>query len=510
MGGWFLLIEYLLGVDSGTTACKSILFSADGHLIAEASVEFSIYHPKPMWAEQDPDWWWNAVITTIKEVLKKAKISKKEIVGIGIDSQREAVVPLDGEGRKLANSIIWLDKRTLPQVEKIRAIIPLDKVIETTGIPIDHMFSAAKILWIKDENPQIFKRAKKFLCAKDYIVYRLTGEIVTDPSMASRTMLFDVNKRKWADDICDALGIPMEVLPDVKGSWEVVGEVTSRAAKLTGLAKGLPVVGGGGDRPCEALGAGVIEPSYVNIGTGTGTALTTPLTEPNVDKNGRIGCCCHVVPDTWEYEIGIMTTGASLRWFRDNFGYEYIEKSKKTGVNPYVYLDKSAEKISPGCDNLFYYPYLMGALAPKFNDIAKGVFFGFTLSNTKAHFVRAVLEGVAFQYRETLDLLKGLGVNIREASMVGGETKSDLWNQIKADVTGKLIRIPEVVDAATLGSAILAGMGVGLYKDIKNAVERTVRFKKIYEPRQHKRYTKLYEKYKNVYKFIEAAYEVIA
>lgn len=506
------MAEYLLGVDSGTTACKSIVFDVEGHSISGASAEYGIRHPKPTWAEQDPDWWWNAAVQTVREALSKARISGKEIVGIGVDSQREAVVPLDSEGRKLADSIIWLDRRTIPQAEKIKRLIPVSEVIETTGVPIDYIFSASKILWIKEETPRIFERAKHFLCAKDYIVYRLTGEIITDYSMASRTMLFDTNKRKWSENLCETLGIPVEMLPPIKGSWEIVGEVTAEAQKLTGLAKGTPVVGGGGDRPCEAVGSAVVEPSYVNIGTGTGTAITTPLAEPKVDGSGRIDCCCHVVPNTWQYEIVIMTTGASLRWFRDTFGREEIDKGERTSVDPYIYLDELAEQVDPGSDKLFYYPYPMGARAPKFNDLAKGVFFGFTLGHTKAHFIRAVLEGVAFQYKETVDILKTLNLNVLEASMVGGETKSHLWNQIKTDIMGERIKIPEVADAAALGSAILAGVGTGIYKDIKSATKRAVRFKRVYKPgrKSREKYAEFYEKYKKVYESLEKAYRVVA
>jgi len=505
------LADYLLGIDIGTTACKTVLFDIRGRLIARASKEYPVHYPRPTWAEQNADRWWNAAKVTVKEVLKKARRPAENIAGIGVDSQREAAVPLDAQGRKLANSLIWIDRRTVPQAEKISRLLPSRKIIETTGVPIDYLYSAAKILWIKEERSKVFRKTKCFLFAKDYIVYKLTGEQATDYSLASRTMLFDIKKREWSEEICDTLGIPIALLPRPVDSSEVVGEISLKASMSTGLKKGIPVVSGGGDRPCEAIGGGVTEPGYVNIGTGTATVMTTPLLKPKVDMKGRIDCCCHVIPDMWEYEIPILTTGASLRWFRDNFGYEEIEKSRKTGVDPYVYLDSLAEKVEAGSDGLFYYPYPMGAKSPKFNTIARAVFFGVTLTHTKAHFARSILEGIAFQYAETVELIEGLGIRVKGASIVGGEARSQLWNQIKADALARPIKQPEVEDAAALGSAILSSLGAEIYDTVKTAVKNMVRTRRNYRPREKEKrtYSSFYEKYKKIYEEFEDGYKIL-
>jgi len=506
------LTDYLLGIDIGTTACKTVLFDTRGRSIARASKEYPVHYPKPTWAEQDADWWWNAAKATVKEVLKKARKPARRVVGIGVDSQREAVVPLDAQGRKLANSLIWQDRRTIPQAEKMAKLLHSGMVIRTTGVPIDYLYSAAKILWMKEERPNIFRKTKGFLFAKDYIVYQLTGEKATDYSLASRTMLFDIEKKKWSEEICDILGISIALLPPPVESSKVAGEVSSKASRTTGLERGTPVVSGGGDRPCEAIGGGVAEPGYVNIGTGTATAMTTPLLKPKVDMKGRIDCCCHVVPGMWEYEIAILTTGASLRWFRDNFGYEETGKSRMTGVDPYVYLDALAEKVEAGSGGLFYYPYPMGAKSPKFNTIARAVFFGITLIHTKAHFVRSILEGIAFQYAETVELIEEFGVEVKEASIVGGEARSRLWNQIKADALARPIKQPEVEDAAALGSAILSSLGAGVYDTVKTAVKSMVRIRRTYRPREKEKriYSSLCEKYKKVYEKFEDGYKILA
>jgi len=383
-------------------------------------------------------------------------------------------------------------------------------ILSITGVAIDPIYSASKILWLKENVSQVYEKTAYFLCAKDYIVYKLTGEIVTDYSMASRTLLFDVTNRKWSTEICTSLDIPIEKLPLVKDSVTVVGEVSSKASQETSLPKGLPVVNGGGDRPCECLGAGVMQPGSVNVGTGTGTVIEVPLSKPLIDFKGRIPCCSHVIPNTWEYEIIIATTGASLRWFRDTFCDEEKSQAQNLGVDPYNLLTEKAEKVNLGSDGLFFYPYLTGAFFPKYNEKARGIFYGINLSHGKGHFVRAVLEGVAFQYIEAFNLLSDLNVKVHKLYMVGGETRSYLWNQIKANVLGKEIVLPQVDDAAALGAALLAGTGVGQYPSLAKAVEAAVKIKKTFRPNpeHQKTYAAIYRNYKAVYSQIEKGFTV--
>ncbi len=384
-------------------------------------------------------------------------------------------------------------------------------MIKKTGVSIDYFYTAPKILWYMEEMPNLFSKAEKILFPKDYIIFKLTGEFTTDYSMASRTMLFDVHHFRWSGEICDKLGISQDILPEANPSWKIVGEVNKKAAKVTGLKKGIIVSGGGGDRPCEALGAGVINPGEINIGTGTGTVLTAPLKKPIVDVKKRFDCCCHVVPERWEYEILILTTGASLKWFIDNFGSEEIVRARSEMTDPYSIMDEEAKKINHGSDGLFYYPYPMGGKCPVFNNLAKAVFFGFTLAHTKGHFVRSVLEGVAYQYAESIKVLEKLGVKVKKASIVGGESKSKLWNLIKAAVTGIPIQVMEVTNAASLGSAMLGGIASGAFKDAKAAVKKMVRAKEVFRPKKSEvtKYRKILEKYWKVYRQIEKGYRFI-
>ncbi|MEM2901997.1 MAG: xylulokinase [Candidatus Bathyarchaeia archaeon] len=499
-------------MDAGTTSCKTILFNLNGEVVASKSKDYPVHYPKPTWAEQSPEHWWRAAAESVKAIIQETGIDAESILGVGVDSQREAPVLLDRHGTTLTNSIIWLDRRTLKQAKEIEEKLPREYVVKKTGLPIDYFYTAPKILWFKEEKPRIFSKVKKILFPKDYIIFKLTGQYVTDYSMASRTMLFDINQRAWCDEICEGLEIPVEALPEVKDSWEKVGEVQESASKATGINVGTPVAGGGGDRPCEALGAAVINPGEINIGTGTGTVLTAPLEKPVVDLKGRFDCCCHVVPDRWEYEGLILTTGASLKWFRDHFCHEELKKAFEVQADPYTIMDEEAGKVPPGSEGLLYYPYPMGGKSPVFNDQAKACFYGFTLAHTKRHFIRAILEGVAYQYGATINILRELGIHVRRASLVGGESRSDLWNSIKASATGIPMTVMKVSDAAALGSAILGGLASEAFSSVSKAVRKMVKAKKTFKPggRDRGKYRVLQEKYWRVYQEIQKGYQFIA
>jgi xylulokinase len=501
---------FLLGVDLGTSNCKTIIINADGYLISKASASYPVYRPKVSWAEENPNDWWNAVVKTIRNCVKKAKISKDDIVGLSVVSHQEAYIPLDERGNELGNGILWIDQRIAEQLREIRKLISSKKVLEITGLQVYPPLVAPQLMWIKKNMPKIFEKARVFLPPESYIAFKLTDEYATDPSMASRTMLFDIRKHKWSEEICGMLGIPISILPPVKDAWNVLGEISSENAKMLGLKKGTPVAVGASDNQCEALGTNVVKPKQLCINTGTGSCWMTPLTEPKLDFKGKLNCMCHVLPNTWIYEIGINATGSSLDWFKNNMGCEEIERSRKRGINPYELFDKFAEEIEPGCDGLFYYPYLCGSRAPKFNPLARGVFFGLVYGHTKAHLIRSILEGVAFQYIGTFEILEDAGVRIEEIAMVGGETNSEIWTQMKADILNQRIKVPVIADAAAFGSAILAGVATDVYKDLKFAAENLVKWKKTYEPREeiYKKYREIYRKYDRIYEIYKEAYNI--
>jgi len=500
---------FVVGVDVGTGGCKTVAYDLEGNPIASAYREYRVLHPRVGWAEQDPEDWWRAAAETLREVV--SKVRSENIEAVGITSQREAFAPLSREGELLANAIIWLDSRAVKQEAWVKERVGAARVLELTGLPVDQMFSAIKLLWFKEKAPSVFQRISKVLFAKDYVVYKLTGAVCTDYSMASRTMLLDVRKLEWSQEMCDELGIPIEILPPLKGSWEVVGEVTGEASAATGLRKGTPVVAGGGDRPCEALGAGVIDEGEVNAGTGTGTCFEAPLSQPRPDPKGRVDTCVHVIPGRWEYEMVVNATGESLRWFRDNLGYWEVEEAKRKGVSSYDVMIEEATNVPPGSEGVMYFPYLWGAKVPFFNPRAKGAFVGITHAHTRAHLIRAILEGVAFHYRGALELLAELGVVVKRLSITGGETRSDVWNKIKATVAGVPLHVPRVVDAASLGAAILAAVGAGHHRDVRSASARMVHFERVIDPEPHlvETYAQLYEKYRAVYRGLEGVFDLL-
>lgn len=338
-----------------------------------------------------------------------------------------------------------------------------------------------------------------------------TGIAATDYSMASRTMLLDICRLEWSTELCEMLDISIDILPPLKSSWEVVGEVTAEAAELTGLRKGTPVVAGGGDRPCEALGSGTVREGEVNIGTGTGTCFEAPVSQPKPDAKARIDLCVHVVPKTWEYEVVIPATGESLRWFRDQLGWWEAEEAKKKGISVYSLMLEEASTVSPGADGVLYYPYLWGAKVPYFNPNAKGAFIGFTHAHTRAHLIRAVLEGVAYHYTGAMAILQELGIRIRRVTMTGGEVRGRLWNEIKAAALGLKLLIPKVTDAASLGAAVLAAIGAGCFGSFERAIDSMIHIAEEYMPDSvlSNKYAELRRVYKEVYRHLEGAFEVL-
>ncbi len=498
----------LLGIDLGTTTAKAAVFDEEtGKVVAWAGREYPTYHPRPGWAEHDVnDWWW-AVTSVVREALAKAKIDPKEIRGVSVSSHREAVALLDSEGNALGRVIIWMDRRSLPQAEWIKKYFDIRELYERTGLIVDPTFTATKLLWLKEHQPEVLAKAKWALQPKDYIVYKLTGKATTDLSVASRTLLFDIKKLEWADDLFEDFGLAdcRSLFPEPSFSDEVIGEVTEEAARETGLAPGTPVVGGGGDRGCEVLGSGVLGPDKVEESTGTGSTTATTIDEPITDPKRRVVITVHVIRGKWSVEAGISTAGAVLRWFRDQFAEGENFLAKMTRRRAYEYLDMEAEYVPPGSNGLIVIPFFAGARAPRWNPKAKGLIFGLTVYHTRAHVFRALMEGIAYEIRKVLEVLEELGIKSEEIRLLGGGGKTPTWARIKADVTGRRVALLEFLDAALIGDAILAGVGTGVFSSYQEGVDRLVRIKQLIEP--DPKYVKVYDAYYRLYEKMVAAME---
>ncbi|MHA1213153.1 MAG: FGGY-family carbohydrate kinase, partial [Candidatus Heimdallarchaeota archaeon] len=381
--------QHLLSIDVGTTGGRSILFDQKGAIIASAYEEYPCLFPSPTFVEQNANDWWRVTKNTIKHVINSSKISSSDIVGISCTNQRETIVPVDEKGEPLSNALVWQDRRTIKECQIINEKLGSDKIYQITGLTIDPYFSAPKILWMKANWQTAFDRAYKFMLVHDFIQMKLTGEYITDYSNASRTMLFDINKHSWSDEILNTLEIPKEKLPEPKPSGTKIGSLSKEAAKETGLPEGTIVAAGGGDQQCAAIGVGVTKKGRVKATTGTGTFLLAYLEKNQRDPKKRVLCSCHAIPGKYVLEASIFTTGSILRWFRDNFSS--AEKSLASSINldSYDLLGMQAETVAPGSEGVMVLPHFVGAGAPHWNPNARGVIFGLGLGHTRNHLIRA-------------------------------------------------------------------------------------------------------------------------
>ena len=492
--------EYLLGIDIGTSACKIAVFAKDGTVKATGTGDYQIYYPHPGWAEQNPEEWWEAVCDAIPRVLVKGNISPEEIKGIGIDGQSWSAIAVDKDGNVLTNTPIWMDTRATDICEEFNEKIGKDKIFELCGNSLQPSYTTAKIIWYQRNLPEVYAKTYKILQSNSYIAYKLTGVMTQDLSQGYGLHCFDMKKGCWDEEMCRRLGIPMEFLPEICECDHVIGEVNEKAAKESGLAEGTPVVAGGLDAACGTLGAGVIHSGETQEQGGQAGGMSICTDQYRADERLILGF--HVVPDCWLLQGGTTGGGGVMRWFEREFAdYERIMK-EQTGVSSLNQLNEIAEKINPGSDGVVFLPYMSGERSPIWNPYAKGVFYGLDFAKTKGHMVRACMEGVALSLRHNLEVAEAAGANAEVLRAMGGSANSLLWTQIKSDITGKPIVVPASDTATTLGAALLAGVGVGLYKDYDEAVSITVKETRRHEPNPKNKevYDKTYETYLELYK----------
>ncbi len=505
-------MAYLLGVDIGTSGTKTVLFDEAGNTVASALEEYPLYQPNIGWAEQDPEDWWQATAASIRKVLVKSRVKATDISGVGLSGQMHGLVLLDGENKVLRRSIIWCDQRSTAECEQITSLIGAERLIEITANPALTGFTASKIMWVKNNEPDIFAKAKKILLPKDYVRFRLTGEFATEVSDASGMQLMDIAGRCWSPEVLGKLGIERSQLADLYESQEVSGKVHKSASSETGLAEGTPVVGGGGDQAAGAVGNGIVKPGVVSSTIGTSGVVFAYLDKISIDPKGRVHTFCHAVPNTWHVMGVTQGAGLSLKWFRDNFCKEEIRTAELMEVDPYVLMDQEAEKVSPGSNGLLYLPYLMGERTPHLDAYAKGVFFGLSAKHDKRDMIRAIMEGVTYSLRDCLEIIAGMGVNVSEVRASGGGGKSKLWKQMQADVFGNPITTINSGEGPSLGVALLAGVGTGVYKSVAEACDIAIQVKNVQQPDMDLfgKYSKFYSMYGQLYKSLKKDYKDLA
>jgi len=505
-------MAYLLGIDIGTSGTKTVLFDEEGNTMASALEEYPLYQPNIGWAEQDPEDWWQATVVSIRKVLTKSGIKAEDISGIGLSGQMHGLVLLDADNNVIRRSIIWCDQRTTAECEQITSIIGAERLVEITANPALTGFTASKIMWVKNNEPENFEKTKKILLPKDYVRFRLTGEFATEVSDASGMQLMNIGGRCWSPEVLSKLGIDRSQLADLYESQEVSGKVNRTAAELTGLAEGTPVVGGAGDQAAGAVGNGIVKPGVVSSTIGTSGVVFAYLDKIRIDTKGRLQTFCHAVPNTWHVMGVAQSSGYSLKWFRDNFCKEEIHTAELMGVDPYVLMDQEAEKACAGSNGLIYLPYLMGERAPHLDPDARGVFFGISAKHDKRDMIRSVMEGVAYSLRDCLELIRELGINVSEIRASGGGGKSPLWRQIQADVFGNPITTINSSEGPALGVALLAGVGTGVYKNVAEACDAAIKVKSVQQPDMelHKKYSGFYKLYRQLYRSLKNDYKDLA
>jgi len=505
-------MEYLLGIDIGTSGTKTVLFDRAGNTIASATAEYPLYQPHMGWAEQNPDDWWNATISTIKEVIQKSAVHKDNIRGIGLSGQMHGMVLLDKDNHVLRPSIIWCDQRTQRECEQITEKIGKERLIEITANPALTGFTASKVMWVKNNQPDIYEKISKILLPKDYIRYRLTGEFATEVSDASGTQFLDVPRRCWSDEVLAELEVSKEWMPNVYESQEISGYITEEVAELTGLRKGTPVVGGGGDQAAGAVGNGVVKPGIISSTIGTSGVVFAYTDTVKIDPKGRVHTFCHAVPNTWHVMGVTQGAGLSLKWMRDQFCGMEKELGDFLGLDPYVLMDREAERAEAGCGGLIYLPYLMGERTPHLDPYAKGVFFGLSAKHRRQDMIRAVMEGVSYSLLDCLEIIREMNIPVSEVRASGGGGRSPLWRQIQADMFHTEIHTINSTEGPALGVAILAGVGTGVYDSVVQACQEVIIRKTTQKPNEDNEavYDRYYPIYKQLYHALKPSFDAVA
>jgi xylulokinase len=459
-------MPYLMGIDVSTTGVKVLLIDGGGDVAGAATTPLSTSTPKPLWSEQDPADWWAGAVSSIRQVLQDAGVSAGDVAAVGLTGQMHGLTMLDQEGVALRPAILWNDQRTGPQCEEIRSRVGKERLIEITGNDALAGFTAPKVLWVREHEPEVFAEVRQILLPKDYVRFRLTGGYATDKAGAAGTLLLDLEAREWSEEILEALEILCDWLPPTHEGPEVTGEISREAAEATGLGVGTPVVGGGGDQAAQAVGVGAIRPEVVALTLGTSGVVFAATAEPLVEPEGRLHAFCHAVPDQWHL-MGVMLSAAgSLRWYRDHLAPD----------TDYDELLAPASHVPAGSEGLVFLPYLTGERTPHPDPLARGAFVGLTVRHEQAHMTRAVLEGVAFGLCDSFELIEEVRTTeIEQVRISGGGVRSELWRQIIADVLDVELVGVNTTEGAAYGAALLAGVGAGVWGDVAAACDAAVR-----------------------------------
>ncbi len=489
-------MKFLLALDIGTTSVKAGLFQQNGRCLATALQEYALISTSSDKTELEPSSYWSAACNTIRQIIAQSDIKPEDVRGLAVSSQGETTIVLDADDKPLRNAIVWLDNRAIQQANKLKEELGND-VYERTGIPdVIPTWPACKILWIKENEPQIFDRAAKFVLVQDYLVQRMCGQFVTDGSISCTTLFYDITTHDWWPKSLQAIGIDASKLPTLLPVGAVAGNLTPSAAAELGLTTQTKVVLGGMDQAVGAIGAGNAGMGIISETTGSALTIQATINDPMIDKTKQTPVYVHCIPNMYLFVPVCPTAGMAFKWFKDQFCGEETAQAELEKTSAYEYLNHLAERVPPGSDGLIMLPHLMGAFSPESNPAARGVFSGFTLHHGRGHFIRAIQEGVAFMLRRNLELIERSGVEISEIRTTGGGSRGKLWNQIKADVCNRPFETLENKDTALVGDAILAGIACGVFESTTEGMKTMVQLKeKILPGKNATVYEEAYQRY---------------
>lgn len=491
-------MDFFLGLDIGTSGVKALLVTTEGTLAASVVEEYPLYSPKPGWSEQDPEDLWQATIKAIRSVLAKQGIRGEQIKAVGLSGQMHSSVFLDASAKPIRRAILWNDTRTTEQCREIEDRVGRERLREITANPALEGFTAPKILWLRKHEPEHYGQMRWVVLPKDYIRYRLIDEMNMEISDAAGTLLLDVHQGQWSREILQALDLPAEAFPPLVGSHTIAGHITEKTAAETNLMKGTPVVGGGADNACGAVGSGVVQEGRAMISLGTSGVMLAHLSKPQRLREGTIHMFNSAVPEEY-YMMGvILSAGLSFRWLRDVIAGPERLVAAATGKDPYEYMGTEASLAAPGSGGVLFLPYLTGERTPHGDANCRGTFFGLHSAVRRNELIRSVMEGIAFAFRDSLELLHQAGWSGRSARIIGGGGKSLLWQRIMASATGLTLETINVDEGPAFGAALLAGVGVGTYADLAEAADVFIRVTGTTEP--DPQWSPVYEEYYSVYR----------
>jgi xylulokinase len=460
--------------------------------------------PKPGWSEQAPELWWDATVKCVRALLRKTGVAGKDVAALGLSGQMHGAVLLDRADRVLRPAILWNDQRSAAECDEMTERVGAKRMIRLLSNPALVSFTATRLLWVRKHEPKIYAKIASVLLPKDYVRLRLTGEKATEVSDASGMLLLDVKRRKWSKPVLDALEIAPDWLAPVYESDVASTRVSAEAAKATGLVEGTPVVGGGGDQAAGGVGNGIVRPGIVSATLGTSGVVFAFTPKVVTNPDGGVQTFCHAVPGKWHVMGVVMSAGGGFSWFRDNLGVEEIREAKRRKCDPYEVLTELAAEAPAGSEGLFWLPYLTGERTPHRDPYARAAWVGLTPRHTKAHLVRALLEGATYAMRDCLEVIRDMGVSVREIRVSGGGARSAFWRQLQADIYGQPVVTINAAEGPAFGVALLAGVAAGAWGSVEEACEKTIRITGETKPsHDRKRYDERYPLYRSLYRSLK-------